>query len=389
MPSDEPSRLTRGLRAGFDSDPGRRAVVPPLYLSTNYSFSDLDTAPEFDYSRSRNPTRSSLDEALTTLHAGAGAVTTATGMAALSLTLSAVVPVGGRVIAPADCYGGTWRLLQRLHEQARLVVDFVDTSLPSALAEALREPAALVLVESPSNPLLRVTDIAAAATAARDAGALLGVDNTFCSPLIQRPLDLGADIAIESTTKLIAGHSDALGGAVIAASPEIADSLAQWCNTLGVPSSPFDAYLTLRGLRTLDARLRVQQESTLALLDLVVSHPAVRAAHHASLPDHPGHDIAAAQQSGPSPIFSFELSGGILAVEALLDGLTCFTLAESLGGCESLISHPGRMTHAAMSQAAQQRAGITDGLLRVSVGLEQPQDLCTDLRDGLDRAAAA
>lgn len=378
--------MTRGLVSGLNSDP-LGAVIPPIYLSTNYGFDFPGDAPHYDYVRAGNPTRRALEDALATLEGGAGCTTTASGMAAVTLVVETFVPVGGRVIAPHDCYGGTWRLLQRLADKGRLELDLVDLTDLDAARAALATPAALVWVETPSNPLMRLTDTAAIA-AARPEGALLVVDNTFCSPALQRPFEHGADLVVHSTTKFINGHSDSLGGAVIAASPEHAEELATWCNTLGLPGAAFDAWLTLRGLRTLDARMRVHEQNAAAVVAALVAHPAVTAVHHPSLPEHPGHELAARQQSGFGPVLSFEIAGGLPAVTAFAKALQVFTLAESLGGTESLAAHPATMTHASMPPKIQAAAGITDGLVRLSVGLEQPEDLVADLVQALDATTA-
>lgn len=383
----EPSSVTRGLRHGLGSDSAQHAVVPAWHPSTNYLFADLgQPAGVHDYARAGNPTRDLLGEALAELEGASGCVVTASGMAAATLVVSALVPVGGRVVATHDLYGGTWRLFTRLAEQGRLDVDFVDLTDPAQLTAALSpgRPADLVWVETPSNPLLRLTDITAVADAAHAAGAVVAVDNTFCSPLLQRPLDLGADVVVHSTTKFINGHSDVVAGAVAAADLERHDALAAWANTLGVTGSSFDAWLTLRGLRTLDARLRVHQANALAVVDALADHPAVAAVHHPSLPTHPHHELARRQQQGFGSIVSFELAGGREAAARLVRELRLFDLAESLGGVESLVAHPASMTHAAMPAQAQQAAGITEGLLRLSVGIEAEADLVADLRHALD-----
>ncbi|MEL4505388.1 cystathionine gamma-synthase [Luteococcus sp. H138] len=381
------SRLTRGLRTGLDSDPARQAVVPPIHLSTNYAFRGLEGRGEYDYSRTANPTRALLAEALVTLEHGAAAVVTNSGMAALTLCINAFVPAGGRVVAPHDCYGGSWRQLQWLSDKGALRVDFVDLTDPKVVAASLAEPADLVLVESPSNPLLRLTDIATVSQAAQAAGALVAVDNTFCSPALQQPLELGADLVLHSTTKFINGHSDVVGGVVVARDAAHGELMAGWANCLGLTAGAFDSYLVLRGLRTLDARVRVHEENTQAVLRLLQEHPAVARVHHPSLPAHPGHELAARQQPGGfGSLLSFELTGGRPAVERLVDGLQLFLLAESLGGVESLVCHPASMTHAAMPPEVQRAAGITDAMLRVSVGIEAAGDLVADLRAGLDRA---
>ena len=377
---------TRSVRAGLESDAQHGSVVPPIYLSTNFAFEKYRTPRKYDYTRSGNPTRDQLGNALADLEGGAGAVVTCTGLSAITLIL-ATLPSGARVIAPYDCYGGTYRLLAALHAQGNLVVDFVDQGDPDALRAALDKGARLVWIETPSNPLLRVVDIRAITDAAHAVDALAVVDNTFLSPIWQQPLNLGADMVMHSTTKYLNGHSDVVGGAVIAATKELHDNLAWWANAIGVTGAPFDSFMTLRGVRSLHARMRVHAENTAAVVDCLARHPGVERVYYPGLPDHPGHDIARRQQSGFGAMLSFELHGGEAAVEAFLSGLECFTLAESLGGVESLISHPASMTHAGMEESARLRAGIGAGLLRVSVGIEDSADLVADLAAGLERAA--
>lgn len=380
-------RWTTAIRTGLASDTSHGAVVPPIHMSTNFTFESPDRPREYDYSRSGNPTRDLLNDALAELEGGAGATSVATGLAGFTLLADALVPAGGRVVVQHDAYGGTWRLFSFLAAQGRLAVDFVDFNDPAAFNAALDRGPRLVMVETPSNPLLRITDIRATATAAQEAGALCVVDNTFCSPLLQRPLDHGADLVLHSTTKFINGHSDVVGGAVIARDPGMHEDLRLWANALGLTSSPFDAYLTLRGLRTLDARLRVHDENTRALLTAIEAHPALAALHHPGLAAHPQHTLAARQQSGFGSILSMELAGGWEAVGRFLDGLQVFHLAESLGGVESLVCHPATMTHAGMSDRAREEAGITEGLLRLSVGIEGRDDLVAVVLEALDRAS--
>ena len=389
MSSKEPPKksiATRSVRAGLESDAQHGSVVPPIYLSTNFAFEKYRKPRKYDYTRSGNPTRDQLGNALADLEGGAGAVVTCTGLSAITLIL-ATLPGGARVIAPHDCYGGTYRLLAALHGQGRLVVDFVDQGDSTALRAALEKGARLVWIETPSNPLLRVVDIRAICEAAHAVGALTVVDNTFLSPIWQRPLELGADVVMHSTTKYLNGHSDVVGGAVVSATAELHANFAWWANAIGVTGAPFDSFMTLRGVRTLHARMRVHAENTAAVVDHLSQHAGVDRVYYPGLPDHPGHDIARRQQSGFGAMLSFELHGGEAAVEAFLSGLECFTLAESLGGVESLISHAASMTHAGMEKSARLRAGIGAGLLRVSVGIEDPADLVADLTAGLERAA--
>ena len=377
---------TRAVRAGIDTDTAHGAVVPPLTLSANFTFDGFGEKRRYDYSRSGNPTRDQLAEALSLLEGGAGAVVTSSGMAAIAVVLHALLAPGERLLVPHDCYGGSWRLFNALAAKGAFELDSFDQTDPAALAGAEARRPALIWVETPSNPLLRITDLEAVCALAKDAGALVVVDNTFLSPALQQPLSFGADVVVHSTTKYINGHSDVVGGAAIARSPEILDQLAWWANALGLTGAPFDSFLTLRGLRTLDARLRVQQENCLGLVDLALAHPAVERVHFPGLPDHPGHAVAARQQRGFGAMLSIELAGGEDAVRAFVDGLHCFSLAESLGGVESLVAHPPTMTHAAMSADDLDRAGIRSGLLRLSVGIEHIDDLCNDLHDALERA---
>jgi len=289
------------------------------------------------------------------------------------------------VIVPHDCYGGTYRLFASWQRRGELQVEFVDFGDAVALQRALARPAALVWIETPSNPLLRITDIAAAAQAAKRAGALVVVDNTFLSPVWQLPLRFGADIVVHSTTKYINGHSDVVGGAVVAKTREVHEQLAWWANCLGLTGAPFDSYLTLRGLRTIHARLAIHGRNAQELAEWLTQQAAVAKVYYPGLPSHAGHEIAARQQSGFGGIITFELKGGTAAVRRFVTGLKYFSLAESLGGVESLVAHPASMTHAAMDEASRRAAGLTDGLLRLSVGIEGVADLTADLAAGLAR----
>lgn len=385
----ELGRWTRGMRTGLGTDPTHGAVVPPIYLSTNYTFEEIGRPRAYDYSRSGNPTRDQLNDAIATLEGGSGATSVTTGLAAVTLVAEAFVPAGGRVVVQHDAYGGTWRLFQFLAEQGRIEVDFVDFNDPDALAAALAASPALVWIETPSNPLLRITDIRAVSDASHAAGALVAADNTFLSPLFQRPLEHGVDLVVHSTTKFINGHSDVVGGAVVAATTEHHDRLRLWANALGLTGSAFDAYLTLRGLRTLDARMRVHTANTEAVVDLLDGHPAVSTLYYPGLTTHPGHEVAARQQLGMGSLISLELHGGRAAAEAFVDGLQIFHLAESLGGVESLICHPAFMTHAGMTSEARATAGIGDGLLRLSIGVEAAEDLVAVITEALERARQA
>lgn len=384
----EPQSATRAVRAGIDSDTAYGAVTPPIVLSSNFSFAGFGEKRKYDYTRSGNPTRDLLGEALAELEGGAGGVVTSTGMSAITLLLHALLKQGERLVVPHDAYGGSWRLFNALANKGAFELSTVDLTDPRALAEALALKPAVVWIETPSNPLLRITDLRFVIEAAHAAGARVVVDNTFLSPALQRPIEFGADYVIHSTTKYINGHSDVVGGAVVAKDAEQHQQLVWWANALGLTGSPFDSFLTLRGLRTLDARLRVHQENTHALIALLQDHPAVRKLHYPGLASHPGHALAARQQKGFGAMLSLELDGGEEAVRAFVDGLQYFTLAESLGGVESLVAHPATMTHAAMTPEARAAAGIGDGLVRLSVGIEHADDLVADIAAGLARAQA-
>lgn len=382
-----PAAVTRTVRAGLVSDAVTGAVVPPVHLSTTYAFHGYGEKRNYDYSRTANPTRDLLCSALADLEGGEGAVITGSGMGAITL-VGHLFRVGARIVAPHDCYGGSHRLFSELQKRGEFEVQFVDFGDEAALRGALSRPADLVWIETPSNPLLRITDIAAVAELGRAAGALVAVDNTFLSPAWQQPLRHGADLVVHSTTKYINGHSDVVGGAVIARSRELHQRLADWANNLGLTGSAFDSYLTLRGMRTLHARLAVHGRNAQALAEWLTGRPEVSRVWYPGLPGHAGHALAARQQSGFGAIVAFELAGGIPAVQRFVAGFRCITLAESLGGVETLVAHPVSMTHAAMDPEARRAAGLGDGLLRLSVGIEDLADLKGDLALGLERVRA-
>ncbi|MFM7396505.1 MAG: cystathionine gamma-synthase [Gammaproteobacteria bacterium] len=373
---------TEAVRAGLESDAATGAVVPPIHLSSTYAFPGFGVKGRYDYSRSGNPTRDLLADALNRLEGGQGTVVTGSGMGAIAL-VGQVLQRGARIVAPHDCYGGTFRLLSAWKRRGDFAVDFVNFGDAAALGAALSQPVALCWIETPSNPLLRITDIEAVAAAAHKAGALVAVDNTFLSPALQNPLQLGADIVVHSTTKYINGHSDVVGGAVIAAQAALAEQLAWWANALGMTGSAFDSFLTLRGLRTLHARIGLHDANAAALAGWLSGQRGIRKVYYPGLATHPGHDIARKQQKGFGSIVSLELEGGSAAVERFVSALELFSLAESLGGVESLIAHPATMTHAAMEPEARAAAGLVDGLLRLSVGIEAEADLRDDLEKGL------
>ncbi|WP_425653573.1 O-succinylhomoserine (thiol)-lyase [Vibrio campbellii] len=378
---------TIAVRTGIESDSQYHAVVPPIYLSTNYGFPAFGEVPQYDYTRSGNPNRGLLEKALYELESGKGAVVTNCGTSALNLWVSAFLGPDDLIVAPHDCYGGTYRLFNTRANKGDFKVQFVDQSDQQALDAAIAKKPKLILLETPSNPLVRVVDIAAVCEKAKQVGALVAVDNTFLTPVYQKPLELGADFVIHSTTKYINGHSDVIGGVVITKSEEHAEELAWWGNCIGATGTPFDSYMTLRGIRTLGARMRVHEESSQQVLAYLQTQSLVAKIYHPSLPEHPGHHIAKKQQSGFGSMLSFEFAGSFEQLKVFVKELDLFSLAESLGGVESLICHPASMTHRAMGEEALAEAGVSQQLLRLSVGLEDAQDLIADLEQAFAKAA--
>ncbi|HGZ6433968.1 TPA: O-succinylhomoserine (thiol)-lyase [Vibrio parahaemolyticus] len=378
---------TIAVRTGIESDSQYQAVVPPIYLSTNYGFPAFGEVPKYDYTRSGNPNRGLLESALSELESGKGAVVTNCGTSALNLWVSAFLGPDDLIVAPHDCYGGTYRLFNTRANKGDFKVQFVDQSDEQALEAALAKKPKLILLETPSNPLVRVVDIAAVCEKAKQVGALVAVDNTFLTPVYQKPLDIGADFVIHSTTKYINGHSDVIGGVVITKTEAHAEELAWWGNCIGATGTPFDSYMTLRGIRTLGARMRVHEESSQHVLNYLQQQALVAKIYHPSLPDHPGHEIAKKQQSGFGSMLSFEFAGSFEQLKVFVKELELFSLAESLGGVESLICHPASMTHRAMGEEALAEAGVSHQLLRLSVGLEDAQDLIADLDQAFVKAA--
>ncbi|ROR04928.1 cystathionine gamma-synthase [Erwinia sp. JUb26] len=380
-------QATIAVRSGLNDDEQYGCVVPPIHLSSTYNFLDFNEPRAHDYSRRGNPTRDVVQRALAELEGGVGAVLTNTGMAAIHLVCTVFLKPGDLLVAPHDCYGGSYRLFDSLSKRGAYRVKFVDQGDEAALQAALAEKPKLVLVESPSNPLLRVVDIASICQAAKEAGAISVVDNTFLSPALQNPLALGADLVIHSCTKYLNGHSDVVAGAVISKDPQHATELAWWANNIGVTGAAFDSYLLLRGLRTLSPRIAAAQRNALAIVEYLKQQPLVKKLYHPSLPENAGHQFAVKQQKGFGAMLSFEFDGDEATLRRFLKALELFTLAESLGGVESLISHTATMTHAGMSAEARAAAGISETLLRISVGIEDHEDLIADLDNAFQIAA--
>jgi cystathionine gamma-synthase len=387
--SKRPARrpATRAVRAGIATDLHHGAVVPPIHLTSTFAFEGFGRKRLYDYTRTGNPTREHLANALAELEGGEGAVVTSTGMSAVALVLQLLRP-GDLVLAPHDCYGGTHRLLRSLAARGHFEVEFVDLTCETAEQTVTARRPRLLWIETPSNPLLRLTDLSCAIKAGHEGGAIVAVDNTFLSPALQRPIEFGADLVVHSTTKYLNGHSDVVGGAVVAADAALVQELAWWANCIGITGAPFDSFLTLRGVRTLHARMRVHCENAARVVELLAGHSAVKRVYYPGLISHPGHSIAASQQDDFGAMVSFEINGGIDCVQRFVNALQYFTLAESLGGVESLIAHPATMTHASMDELTRATAGIDDSLLRLSVGIEHGDDLVADLAAALDVAAS-
>jgi cystathionine gamma-synthase len=376
---------TSAVRAGINSDQHHGAVVAPIHLSSTYSLKGFNEKRMFDYSRTGNPTRANFAEVIAELEQGTVGIVTSTGMAAVHL-ICQLLSTDDTIVIPHDCYGGSFRLFTHLAKRGQFKLIVVDQNDSAAFEQALTHQPKLVLLESPSNPLLRLVDIEALTKACHAVGALVAVDNTFLSPALQQPLKLGADIVFHSTTKYINGHSDVVGGVLVTKTQELGEQLAWWANCIGITGSAFDSFLALRGLKTLPVRLKQHQENALQVAEYLKGHEAIDKVYFPGFSDHPGHEIALKQQSGFGAMLSFEVKGGVEAVKKLFDNLSLFTLAQSLGGVESLISHPSTMTHAGMEIEAQIEAGITQSLVRISVGIEDIDDILADLNQGLTQS---
>ncbi|WP_111978648.1 cystathionine gamma-synthase [Algibacillus agarilyticus] len=379
---------TISVRGGIESDSNHAAVVPPIYLSSTYAFEGFNQKGAYDYSRCGNPTRDILGQTLAELEQGVKGIVTATGTAAINLALQILKP-DDLLIVPHDCYGGSYRLFINLADKGHFKLKVINQTNPAELDDAFAAKPKLIWVETPSNPLLRITDLADICQRAKATDTLVAVDNTFLTPVCQQPLTLGADIVVHSTTKYINGHSDVVAGVLITKTEELGEELAWWANCLGITGSAFDSYLTLRGVRTLVPRMRQHQENSAKLVTLLSEHAAVTTVYHPSLPSHPGHDIAKQQQHGFGAMLSFELAGGEPEVIKFINALEHFSLAESLGGVESLVCHPSTMTHAAMDAEAQAKAGIGPNLMRFSVGIEDGDELAQDVKQALDSLIGA
>lgn len=373
---------TRCVHVGVDKDPAYLSATTPIYPTSTFRWDDLENNRGFDYTRSGNPTRSALEENIASLEGGIDCRATSTGMSAITAT-TYLFEKGDHIIAGKDIYGGTYRLFADILAHQHLEFSFVDMLDLDALRAAVRPETRGIWIETPSNPLLHVTDMAAVCQVAGEAGAITIADNTFCSPYLQRPFEHGVDVVMHSTTKYLNGHSDVVGGCVVTRHEQHAERIGYITNALGLACSPFDAWLVLRGIKTLGPRMEAHQRAAQAVAEMLEAHAGVTRVFYPGLSGDPGHEVASRQQDGFGAMLSFEVDGGRDVVDRVLARTRLFQLAESLGGVESLISYPETMSHASMDEPARRAAGITGGLLRVSCGIEHPDDLCADLAEAL------
>ena len=380
---------TRTIHAGQPSEPETGSLIAPIFQTSTYEQDEPGCHRGFDYSRTNNPTRARLEAVLADLEGVPSAAVFASGLAAENAVLQAWLKPGDEIVIPQDVYGGTYRILNRVFQPQGCNVRQIDVADAGALSRALASRPKLVWIESPTNPRLLVYDIAAICAAAHAAGALVVVDNTFATPFFQQPFDLGADIVVHSVTKYLAGHSDLIQGAVLAKDPAVFEPIKFLQNATGAVPSPFDCWLTLRGLKTLELRMLRHAENAQAIAEALRAQSLVRRVYFPGLPDHPGHDIAARQMSGFGGMVSFELDGTVEEVVALVSSRRFFALGESLGGVKSLVCHPARMTHASIPAEARAQLGLSDTLVRLSPGCEHRKDLVADLVEGLAGIARA
>jgi len=375
---------TRAIHVGQDPDPATGATVVPIYATSTYTQAAPGDHKGYEYSRSGNPTRTALETALAALEEGERGLAFASGLAATTAVFGALLRPGDEVVASADLYGGTFRLLDKVFKPWGLVAKYTDDASPAGFATLMTPKTKLVWIETPTNPLLQILDIAALAEMAHKHGAKLAVDNTFASPYLQQPIKLGADLVVHSTTKYLGGHSDVVGGCVVGPK-ELMDPIKFYQNAAGGVPGPFDSYLVLRGLKTLAVRMKQHCENATVLAKWLVSHPAVAKVYYPGLPEHPGHAVAKMQMRDFGGMISLKLKGGIPAAKQFLTRTRLFSLAESLGGVESLVCHPTTMTHASIPKEVREARGVDDGLIRLSVGIED----VADLKEDLERALAA
>ena len=385
MPNRKPALATRVIHAGQSPDPSTGAIMTPIYTTSTYVQASPGDHQGYEYSRTHNPTRKAWESCIADLEDGSAGFAFASGMAAID-TLMHLLEPGDHVLAVDDLYGGSWRLFERVRRRSSgLEFSFIDMADLDAVRAAVTPKTKMIWVETPTNPMLKLVDIAAVAGIAREAGARLVVDNTFATPMLQQPLNLGADIVVHSVTKYLNGHSDMIGGAVVVRDSELADQIAFLQNSAGGVQGPFDAFLVMRGVKTLALRMKAHCESAARIAEWLTGRPEVRKVIYPGLPDHPQHALAARQMSGFGGMVSFDIGGDLDRARRFLENTHLFALAESLGGVESLVNHPAIMTHATIPKDRREALGVTDTLIRLSVGIEDVDDLIDDLSGALEK----
>ncbi len=375
--------ITRAIHVGQDPDPATGATIPPIHITTTYTQASPGKHKGFEYSRSANPTRNNLEAVLAALEGGQAGAAFASGLAATSTLVGALLRPGDSLVAFSDLYGGTYRLFERVYRPWGLVPRYTDDPAPAAFAKLMDKTTKMVWIETPTNPLLRLVDIAGVARVTHDAGAILVVDNTFATPALQQPIALGADIVMHSTTKYLGGHSDAIGGAVITKTADAMEPIRFHQNAAGGVPGPFECYLTHRGIKTLALRMQTHSANAARVAAWAKEQKAFEKVSYPGLPDHPDHDLARRQMTGFGGMVTCVLRGGLAAAAKFMESTKLFSCAESLGGVESLVNHPAIMTHASMPRETRERIGVVDGLIRLSCGIEHPDDLIADLEQAV------
>ena len=375
---------TKAIHVGQDPDPTTGATIVPIYQTSTYTQQDIGTHKGYEYSRTHNPTRTALEQCLASLEDGKYGLAYASGCAATTNVIT-LLKAGDHVLASDDLYGGTYRLFTKVLANFGITFSFIDMSDKELIKNSIQENTKMMWVETPTNPLLKLCDIKMIANIAKSKGVLLAVDNTFMSPYFQKPLNLGADLVVHSTTKYIGGHSDVVGGIVITSNDDLYQKLKFNQNSMGAVPGPFDCWLTLRGVKTLALRMREHEKNANAVADFLINHPKIEKVNYPGLSSHPQHDLAKTQMTGFGGMISFEVKGGLDAGKIVATKTKLFSLAESLGGVESLIGHPATMTHAAIPREERIKNGLNDGLIRISVGIEDKEDLIADLKQAFDQ----
>lgn len=373
---------TKAIRVGQSPDPATGSINVPIYQTANFIFDEIGKPHGYEYSRSGNPTRTALEQCMASLEEAQFGIAFSSGMAAVDAACSILRP-GDHVVSARDIYGGTFRLFEKIYAPRQISFTYVDGTDPSAFARAIQPSTKMIWIETPANPLLQLVDVRAVAEISRGKGVPLVADNTFASPYCQRPLTQGADIVVHSTTKYISGHSDVIGGAVVTDSPQLHEAIRFYQNAVGAVPGPQDCYLSLRGLKTLEIRMQKHARNAQCVAEFLARHPKIVETIYPGLPTHPQHELASRQMDGFGGIVTFRLSGGASQITTFTKYLKVFLFAESLGGVESLVCHPASMSHAVLTPEERERIGITDGLIRLSIGIEDPQDLIEDLEQAL------